>query len=125
MSMHMLGPAWTTTGKKKSKRKFKNAEAAAKARANAESWKRLLEKWDVKQTKNETNSSRTSSRVIRDGSDTRHIPSLDSGSGNALKKEIPTYTGDAMIGIGQLHKSNAIPIFQAEDAVDISKMRRG
>jgi len=30
-----------------------------------------------------------------------------------------------MIGIGQLHKSNSIPVFQSEDAVDIAKMRRG
>jgi hypothetical protein len=35
------------------------------------------------------------------------------------------YTGDAMIGISTLHKSNAVPVFRQEDAVDIAKMRRG
>jgi len=30
-----------------------------------------------------------------------------------------------MIGLGQLHKSNTVPIFKAQDAVDIAKMRRG
>jgi len=30
-----------------------------------------------------------------------------------------------MIGIGQLHKSNASPVFSQEEAIDISKMRRG
>ena len=54
-----------------------------------------------------------------------HIPSVDTGQGLAAKKATQQYTGDAMIGIGQLHKSNAVPIFKAEDAVDISKMRRG
>jgi hypothetical protein len=29
-----------------------------------------------------------------------------------------------MIGIGQLHKSNAVPVFKQEDAADIAKMRR-
>lgn len=34
------------------------------------------------------------------------------------------YTGSAMIGIATLHKSNAVPIFQGQDAKDISAMRR-
>jgi len=29
-----------------------------------------------------------------------------------------------MVGIGTLHKSNAIPIFSDDDAKDLSKMRR-
>jgi hypothetical protein len=49
---------------------------------------------------------------------------LDTGQGIATKKPVQQYTGDAMIGIGQLHKSNAVPIFSAEDAINISKMRR-
>jgi hypothetical protein len=53
-----------------------------------------------------------------------NIPSKDSGIGNAFAKDSQVYTGDAMIGIGQLHKSNAVPIFSQEEAIDISKMRR-
>jgi hypothetical protein len=34
------------------------------------------------------------------------------------------YTGDKMIGIGTLHKSNAVPVFTAEEALDMAKMRR-
>ena len=52
------------------------------------------------------------------------LPSVDSGIGNAFAKDIPEYTGDKMIGIGQLHKSNAIPIFRNEDIISLSKMRR-
>lgn len=51
-------------------------------------------------------------------------PSVEDTGGVAAKKESPQYTGDAMIGIGQLHKSNAIPIFKQEDAEDLAKMRR-
>jgi hypothetical protein len=50
---------------------------------------------------------------------------LDTGAGLAVKKEVQQYTGTAMLGIGQLHKSNSVPVFSKEDAVDISKMRRG
>lgn len=34
------------------------------------------------------------------------------------------YTGTAMIGIATMHKSNAVPVFQEEDAQAISAMRR-
>ena len=44
--------------------------------------------------------------------------------GNALLKEPTMYSGTNMLGIGQLHKSNAIPIFRSDDIVDLSHMRR-
>ena len=34
------------------------------------------------------------------------------------------YTGTKMIGIGTLHKSNAVPIFSEEEAKDQATMRR-
>lgn len=56
--------------------------------------------------------------------DTPDIPSLDTGLGVATKREPLVYTGTELIGIGQLHKSNAVPIFRQEDAQDIARMRR-
>ena len=135
MTMHMVGPWLSTTGKKKGKKKFRNADVANKARQNAESWQAFLDKWgvkeDVKNTRKPVQKSTwmgptVNSRVVVDPSRlTNHIPSLDTGAGRAAKKEVTQYTGTAMLGIGQLHKSNAIPVFSKEDAVDISKMRRG
>jgi hypothetical protein len=63
-------------------------------------------------------------RVFR-GQSLLDLPSLSTGVGTAVKTDIPIYTGDKMIGIGVLHKSNAVPVFSDEEAVDISKMRRG
>ena len=42
----------------------------------------------------------------------------------AIKPKM-VYTGNKIIGIGTLHKSNAVPVFSQEEAIDISKMRRG
>ena len=39
-------------------------------------------------------------------------------------KPSKVYTGNAVIGIGTLHKSNAQPIFSKEEAEDIAHMRR-
>lgn len=55
---------------------------------------------------------------------TEYYPSLNSSGGSATKAAPKVYTGDKMLGIATLHKSNAVPVFQAEDAVEISKMRR-
>ena len=133
--MHLLPPMFSTTGKKKGKKKFRNADVANRARQNAESWKAFLDKWDIKSDdkpngKNIQKSTwmgpTVNSRVVVDPRRlTNHIPSLDTGAGIAAKKEVTQYTGTAMLGIGQLHKSNSIPVFSKEDAVDISKMRRG
>jgi hypothetical protein len=55
---------------------------------------------------------------------TKHIPSIDSGTSMAPAAPRKVYTGTKIIGIGTLHKSNAIPIFSDEEAKDIAKMRR-
>ena len=57
--------------------------------------------------------------------ETPNYPSLDTGGDNCTKPiHGKVYTGTAMIGIGTLHKSNAVPIFNVEEALDQAKMRR-
>ena len=56
---------------------------------------------------------------------TAHIPSLGDGVGTAPKKEHPKYTGDLIVGIATMHKSNAVPVMRGTtQAKDISAMRR-
>ena len=55
--------------------------------------------------------------------ETPKIKSLNTGLGNATKAPSKVYTGTEMIGIGQMHKSNAVPIFRKDDAKDIASMR--
>ena len=133
MSMHMEGPWLSTTGKRRGKKKFRNATSANKARQNAEAWQALLDKWEVK-SETKTTKVRTTARfnpvvhnapVVDPKRLTHNIPSVVTGAGVAVKKPVQQYTGDAMIGIGVLHKSNSVPIFSKQDATDISKMRRG
>jgi hypothetical protein len=124
---------FSTTGKKKGKKKFRNADVANRARKNAEAWQELLNKWDIKvETKaTKVQGSTGFDPVVRNAPvvdpkrSTRHIPSLDTGKGLAARPADKVYTGDAMLGVSVLHKSNGIPVFRQEDAIDISKMRRG
>jgi hypothetical protein len=58
--------------------------------------------------------------------ETQNIPSLNTGFVNCTKPiQGNVYTGNKIVGIGTLHKSNAVPVFSSEDAVEISRMRRG
>ena len=41
------------------------------------------------------------------------------------KKEEKVYTGTEIIGIAQMHKSNAVPIRSKKSAEEVAKMRRG
>lgn len=47
------------------------------------------------------------------------------GTGIAAKPEPKVYTGKNLMGIATMHKSNMVPVFNSQDAEDISKMRRG
>jgi hypothetical protein len=66
----------------------------------------------------------TYSLSVPAGRETKHIPSLNTGNVAATKAEPKVYTGDKVLGIATLHKSNAVPVFNTQEAVDISSMRR-
>lgn len=131
MTMHLVGPYLSLNGKKKGKQKFRNAEEARKARELDASWKELQKKWavdaDEKKRKRAMQAEPLTYKLSTPpGRGTTHaIPSRNTGDGIASSKPVPQYTGTKMLGIGVMHKSNSVPIFSDEEAVDISKMRRG
>ena len=51
MAFHLAHQAFSTTGKRKSKRKFRNADEARRARENADSWQELLKRHEVERQK--------------------------------------------------------------------------
>jgi len=55
---------------------------------------------------------------------TPNIPSRETPGGQTPVKAPAVYTGDAMIGIATMHKSNLVPIFSAEEAINVATMRR-
>ena len=68
------------------------------------------------------------------GHTTDHIPSLNpadtpeavaiaTASTSATSK--PKYTGTACLGVAVMHKSNLVPIFNQQQAIDTATMRRG
>jgi hypothetical protein len=130
MTMHLAHPALTMGGKRKGKVKFRNSSEAQKARQLDADWKELQKKWEVdadnKKRKRALAAEPLSYNLSAPaGRETTRIASLDTGhSGAVCTKGIPKYTGTKILGIGTMHKSNAVPIFSDEQAVEISTMRR-
>lgn len=124
--MHLEGPWLSTTGKKKGKQKFRNAEQARKAREQAEAWQDLLKRHGVQNSKKKEKPKfvplPTNNKPYR--RETPEIKSLPFTGGPCLKNPEKVYTGDKIKGIGTMHKSNAVPIFSDEQAIEIAKMRR-
>ena len=128
--MHLHHPSLSLNGKKKGKQKFASAEHARKARELDESWKELQKKWGVEAEERKRTRAMTAeplkghySLAIPADRSTAHIPSRDTG-GNATLAPAKVYTGTKVKGIATMHKSNAVPVFSDEEAIDISKMRR-
>lgn len=61
-------------------------------------------------------------RFIRE---TPQYKSAGSNSGSTAKSSSKAYSGDYMVGICQMAKSNAIPVFNLEHVKEIGRMRRG
>lgn len=127
MTMHLEGPWLSTTGKRKGKVKFRNAEEARKSRELDESWKALQKKWAVEEQEKKRQRALSAEPLVYSlsGRETARIASRDTGHSGAVRtKDIPQYTGTKIKGIGTMHKSNAVPIFSDEEAVAIATMRR-
>ena len=94
-----------------------------------ESWKALQKKWGVEAEEKKRKralEAPTMTPVVNKPyrRETPEIKSLPFTAGPCVKAPDKVYTGTAIKGIGTMHKSNAVPIFSNEDAVDIAKMRR-
>jgi len=92
-------------------------------------WKAKLKELGIEQeTKRKRRALSTDSLTLKvtipPGRETPYIASRDTGWVACTTPANQEYTGTKVKGIGTMHKSNAVPIFSDEEAVDISKMRR-
>jgi hypothetical protein len=140
MTMHLLPPMFSTTGKKKGPKKWASSEAKAHAERLAREWRDREKEWaklapkfsarnnTAKSSKpaepKPTKPLKSSGPKFPPGREPVEINSLDTGWVACVKLADKEYTGTKVKGIGTMHKSNAVPIFSDEEAIDISKMRR-
>jgi len=104
--------------------KSKKRKPNSKQRELQMEWEKLVKKYETKKPLVKAND--TWSYSLNNGArrETPKIPSLPFTGGVCVKKESPVYTGTSIKGIGTMHKSNAVPIFSDEQAIEIATMRR-
>jgi hypothetical protein len=132
MAFHLEGPWLTTTGKKKGPRRWASAEAKRKAELLQQEWEQRLGNFKRMAPR----FSRTTAPPPKPagtltvnlapppGRETPYIASRDTGWVPCVKAQDKEYTGTKVKGIATLHKSNGVPVFTDQEAIDISKMRR-
>jgi hypothetical protein len=104
--------------------KRKPRKPTAAQRQLASDWEALVKKYEPQKQIRPTTMRSSPKPYVRDTGP--RIPSLSStGPAVAAAKPSMQYTGTKMIGIGTLHKSNAVPVFSDEEAKDMARMRRG
>lgn len=99
-----------------------------KAQAEAlASYEQMMKRWDsapkFAQTKRPANITVTTHKPPLRSIGERP-PSLMTPGGSTAKRESTKYTGTAVLGIATMHKSNAVPIFNSDAAIEVTKMRR-
>ena len=106
--------------------KSKKRKPNAKQRELQAEWEKLLKKYEPKKPIAKPKDAGWTYSLGKPACrETPKIPSLPFTAGPCTKSPDKVYTGTAIKGIGTMHKSNAVPIFTDEQAVEIATMRRG
>lgn len=131
MTMHLEGPWLSTTGKQKGKRKWASSEQKRLAERRQAEWDSKLIQFDKMAPKFSTGPYNSPKKTMSDfmpkcppGRETPKVESQDTGWVPCVKVKDNEYTGTKIKGIGTMHKSNAVPVFSDEEAIEISTMRR-
>jgi len=114
MVMHLLGPHYTTTQYNRKRKKAKN-KRLLKAQSDHDSW---LKSMGVGKSQPDAGLSIPIYGYEKMTSD--KIP------GNGTKKDRMQYTGEEIVGVATMHKSNLVPIRKdnKQAAIDAANMRR-
>ena len=129
--MHLAHPSLSLSGKKKGKMKFKSAEAKREYERLNQEWVELKKRHGAEEEERKRKRAMAAEPLSYKLSapagrgTTHHIPSKDTGGHVATAAPAKVYTGTKMLGIGTMHKSNSVPIFSDQEAVEIATMRRG
>lgn len=134
MTMHLLGPQFSTLSSRK--RKSKDVTINAKFAQEFREYNKLMKKCGCKEKtideyiayrkgKTKTTLRGTPMPQYKSSTHRQQYPSYGDQAGSIPAKPEQKYTGTLIKGIATMHKSNAVPIISDEDAHEVARMRRG
>ena len=127
--MHILPVYYTTTNTRKRKKKNKTKSLIAAEREHEKFLKRMGLNSHSSTNKAPKRSVAQFGSASALGAEGQRFKSSHSDQclgydSSMAKKEEKVYTGTEIIGIAQMHKSNAVPVRSKKSAEEIAKMRR-
>ena len=147
MTMHLVGPYMTTTNYKQRKKKQLSQKRIEELQIEWRQYNKRMRKSNMHSLQYETfedylayisgnppkrkKEEKEFKPYAPSKSHVRHTesyPSLQTSNtipGACTKRETPKYTGDLIVGIATMHKSNLVPVMRGtKQAEEIAKMRR-
>jgi hypothetical protein len=144
MSMHLLPVYYSTTNNRKRKQKKKSASVIEAERKHAKFLKKMgiggrssvgrapaLQAGGRKFDSSRLHHSRSvaqpgsASALGAEGQKFESSHSDQFYNSSMAKPKENVYTGTEIIGIAQMHKSNAVPVRGKKQAIEVARMRRG
>lgn len=133
MTMHLLGPQFSTISSRK--RKNKDVTINAKFAQEFREYNKLMKRCGSKEKtldeyiayrkgKSKPTLRGTPMPKYKTSDHRERYPSGD-GIGTTYARPEKVYTGNLIKGIATMHKSNAVPIINDEQAHEVARMRRG
>ena len=131
--MHMLPVYYTTTNTRRRKKRKKTQSQIAAEKEHAKFLKKMG--LDSRKVTGSSSVKNTNKRSVAQpgsasalGAEGQWFKSSHSDQcfydPSSAKKEEKVYTGDEIIGIAQMHKSNAVPVRGKKQATEVATMRR-
>ena len=127
--MHILPVYYTTTNTRRRKKKNKTKSLIAAEREHEKFLKRMGLNSHSSTNKAPKRSVAQFGSASALGAEGQRFKSSHSDQclgydSSMAKKEEKVYTGTEIIGIAQMHKSNAVPVRSKKSAEEVAKMRR-
>ena len=119
--MHLLPVFYSTTNTKKRKVRKKTQSLLAAERSH----EKYLKKMGIGSRSSVGLEQRSSKPWVTGSSPVECAKPKVVYDSSMAKKEEKVYTGTEIIGIAQMHKSNAVPVRGKKQATEIANMRRG
>jgi len=137
MTMHLLGPAFSTLNTNKRKKKISDSQYH-KFAMELNSYNKQMKKYGLKpktldeyiayrQGKYKPTLKGAPKDPMKATTLRRETPVVPSGDGigTTYARKEKVYTGTLIKGIATMHKSNAVPIINEEQMHEVARMRRG
>jgi len=118
MTMHLVRGMTTTSTRK---RKTKRAPGWQKAKAEHDAW---LRKMGVHPDQLKTKEKSSGASIPKYSENRTAIPTSDRIGPIEGKRKVQEYSGDYVVGLATMHKSNIVPVGRGNNAEDYAKMRR-